>query len=174
MTDTPEFSRVVGVAEALQAPVNRRIEATPEERAALAARLDLIELRELSAQLELRGIAGGAALRLTGALTADLDQRCVVSLEAVPVQVAEAIEEEFLLAPESADDVPLETEISEREPLAEDALDIGEIVTQCLSLALDPYPRREGADLAAAQGAEAGGVEAGPFADLARLKRNGE
>lgn len=174
MTAKPEFSRIVSIAEALQAPLRQKIVADPAERAALAKRLDLLALRDLRADLELRGIAGGTALRLTGTLRADLDQRCVVSLEPVPACLETPIEEEFVLGAEMEAEVELDAEIPDREPLVGDTLDVGEVVAQCLILALDPYPRRAGAELAGEPvSGEAGGEES-PFADLARLKRNSE
>jgi uncharacterized metal-binding protein YceD (DUF177 family) len=171
---TPEFSRIVSVAEALQAPLEQVIEADPAERAALAERLGLLELRALRAELRLAGIAGGTALRLTGTLHADLDQRCVVSLEPVPVRLDVPIDEEFALGAEMATEVELDAEIPDREPLSGDALDIGEVVAQCLSLSLDPYPKRSDAELAGAPVAGQAVEEGGPFAELARLKRNRE
>ena len=67
-------------------------------------------------------------------------------------------EDEVVIDPE-ADDPP--------EPLGDGQVDAGEIVTQQLALALDPYPRAPGSALTA----EAGAAPAeSPFRVLAALK----
>jgi hypothetical protein len=55
------------------------------------------------------------------------------------------------------------------EPLAGDAIDIGEAVAQEFSLALPPFPRSPGASVEAAMPSP----EEGPFAGLSRLVDRG-
>ena len=75
------------------------------------------------------------------------------------VQGAVPVEEEVVIDPE-ADDPP--------EPLGDGLVDVGEIVTQQLALALDPYPRAPGSELPA-EAAPATPAES-PFRALAALK----
>ena len=164
-----EFSRPVALDRATAAPHFREIIATEAERAALARRLGLVALDLLSARLNWRREASGT-ISLEGELEAQVTQTCVVTLEPVAarvtdrfvrhfVQGAVAAEDEVVIDPE-ADDPP--------EALGDGLVDAGEIVTQQLALALDPYPRAPGSmlpdDVARATPSES------PFRVLAALK----
>ena len=52
-------------------------------------------------------------------------------------------------------------------------VDLSALLIETLALAIDPYPRREGEDMASL-GVDLGEGEGGPFAALARLKDKGE
>jgi hypothetical protein len=56
--------------------------------------------------------------------------------------------------------------------MADDTIDLGEVVVEQLALTLDPYPRAPGAvfDPAALPGYEAPEAEVSPFAALVKLK----
>jgi uncharacterized metal-binding protein YceD (DUF177 family) len=136
----PEFSRIVVVDELERGDeISREIEAGEEERRALAGRLDLMELGKLAASVTLRRVGGGEVVQATGRLEADVVQRCVVTLAPVPGH----IEEEFaeLFAPEGYRSAEHEEEEDLPEYFDGRQIDIGEMVAQLLSLALDPYPR---------------------------------
>ena len=183
----PEMSRPVSPERLGEAPYETRVVASEAERAALAARLGLLELVRLEARLTLRRGAPGARLRLEGHLEAEVVQACVVSLEPVAgtieadfVQVyqleppleASALEAPSGAAPEVT--VGPGSEDEDPEPLEGGELDLGEAVAQELALALDPYPRAPGTRVPEAYRAEDQGEgEAGrhrPFAALKALK----
>jgi len=133
-------------------PIERRIEATAEERAALARRFDLLALDRLEAVATLRRIAGRDAIRVELRLVADVVQRCVVTLGEVPSRIEDA--GVVVLAPESAPtrevvlDAALDAEAEEEvEPLTGNEIDLGEMAAQNLAVALDPWPRVPGATL---------------------------
>lgn len=185
----PEFSRVVGRGEIARGETLRDIAADERERAALARRFDLLALDSLEARLRLRpeGSQGRPGLvTLEGRLSAAVVQRCVVTLEAVPAVVEEELALLFSLAgpgepggPAAAMEVEVDAEGEDPpEPIGPQGLDLGEVVAEQLALALDPYPRAPGADLAALADdvgvsgvAEQPDAPAGPFAALAALKR---
>jgi len=163
-----EFSRLVTLDEIAESDgVERSIEAREDERRALAVRFDLLSLDSLAASVTLRRLPGGPVVRVDGRIVADVEQRCVVSLE----PVADHIEEEFteLFAPEGYE--PPEEMEEEELPEAFDAggIDIGELVAQHLSLSLNPYPRAPGVEMPAGhmESREAGATEPRrPFAGL--------
>jgi uncharacterized metal-binding protein YceD (DUF177 family) len=141
----PEFARPVEVPQGPGRETVHAIAAGADERAALAARFALLALDRLEAEVRLRRLAGGL-VRLSAALRADVVQACVVTLEPVPSR----IEEDFSLlygAADEAREIVLDGEDETVEPLAGNRIDIGEAVAQQLSLALDPFPRVEGARL---------------------------
>ncbi len=150
---TPEFSRRVDVSRMGRLEHRLDIKANEEERAALAARFDLVELAELAAELVLKKRGGGATgavvVELTGRWHARLAQRCVVTLDPVPAALSDDVRLFFgTLAAPAADADPLDDEGSP-EPIEDGVIDVGEAVVQLMGVALDPYPRAPGAELPA-------------------------
>ena len=153
-------------------------EATAAEREAIAALLELPELRALKLVYRLRR-GGGGRYHVTGRLTADVTQTCVVSLEPLPTTVDVPVEVEFwprrlldelqVRAAESDPD-PL---FGWPEPIAEGKIDLGPFLYESFATALDPYPKREGAHFEWADEApkEVGETLTSPFAALEQLKR---
>ncbi len=143
----PEFSRPLALDRIGSSALIQTLEASPDERVALAARFDLPALNRLTARLSVRRVRGGKYVGVTGHVSGDAVQACVISLEPVPVLV----ESDFALvlgpidaAPERGE-IELTGEDDELEPWPEEGLDLGEITAQYFSLALPPYPRAEGA-----------------------------
>jgi uncharacterized metal-binding protein YceD (DUF177 family) len=167
----PEFSREVALDER-QGLRRFQLEASPTERAALARRLGLIELVSLAGTGFVRPGPGGR-WTVEGHLHAMVLQSCVVSLEPVQSTVEDSFELSF--APMDDDDTA-EVDLSadaDTEPLPLDGkLDVGEILAQQLSLALDPFPRAPGVGPGdRIESLEEGPARVAPFADLsARLR----
>jgi len=165
MTGAPEFSRPVLLARIGAEPLRRDIAAGAAEREALARRFDLLGLDQLAARVELLR-RGGDMILLHARFEALFVQECVVTLD--PIDGALSGEFELLYGPPDAEEAAagLVGDAVAFEPLAADAIDIGEAVAQEFSLALPPFPRSPDADAAAT---EASAEAAGPFAALARL-----
>ena len=146
---TPEFSRLLLVAQIGMTETSRSIEATPEECARVAARLGLQSLLTFTATFRISRQAGGDEYLAQGRLHARAVRNCVVSLEdfTEPTDFAftirfvteEASEDEALEAPYDYEDGPDEV-------LYENGtLDLGEAAVQEYALSLNPYPRKPGA-----------------------------
>jgi uncharacterized metal-binding protein YceD (DUF177 family) len=152
------------------AAVTERISATPAERDALARRLGLRELNALSAVLRLER-RPGALIHVGGRLEADVVQTCVVTLVDFPSHVEDGFEADFGDAPaEFGEDISLDLDYDPPEPIEGGAIDLGELVAQYLSLALDPHPRAPGATLDPAL-ADPHSEARSPFAVLKKLKQ---
>jgi len=164
---TPEFSRIVALARIPQAGREERLEARPEECAALARRFGIPAVNRLSAVLRLRPEPGGAVLA-EGRMEGEVVQHCVVSLEPVVQPVAEAVALRIL--PEGAD-FSEDPEGPDEVAAEGDAVDLGEALAEQLALALDPYPRAAGAALPGEGEAATEPPATGPFAALAALRR---
>lgn len=171
-----EFSRIIDVAALGAGEVVREIDATAEERAALARRLGLNAIAALAATVRIRQ-RGRRLVEVTGSFAADLEQTCVVSLEPVPAHITRSFRQ--LYSPDAEEPTgevvirPDEDEEDVPEPLIADRIDIGEAVVQQLAVALDPYPRKPGARIPpeySGTGDDDG--RSGPFAALARLRRS--
>jgi uncharacterized metal-binding protein YceD (DUF177 family) len=152
------------------------IEASPEERAALAARFGLGAIDSLRAEIALE--QKPRAIRATGRLSAQIMQPCAISGEDFPVTIDEPIDLRFVednARPATAEEeIELEADDCDEIEFSGDMFDLGEAVAQTLGLAIDPYAEGPNADAArAAAGIVQEGEQDGPLAALlAGLKRD--
>ena len=152
-----------------------RFEATPAELAVAAKLLDLPDCRNLSIDFELKPMAGRAPgnFRLLAQFKASVVQSCIVTLEPVASKIDERLDIE--LRPESAEaDGVVDSgdllSTAETDTYAEGRIDFGRLAFELLSVSLDPYPRKAGAEFA--EDANAGKTEMSPFAALAKLRKS--
>lgn len=177
----PEFSRPL-TPEALERSEGETLaaEADTAERAALAERFGVPAV--LSLGYRARATRWGRdGWRIVGQAEARLEQTCVVTLEPVETVVTEPFDRRFV--PESALDRPspggeleLDSAMVDGPDGFSGSIDLGEIAAEAVALGIDPYPRREGAEvgrvLSGPKGAEPLTDEAArPFAGLAALRR---
>ena len=162
-------------------PESYTAKATPEECQALMQRLDLEDLKDFSFHAYTMKWRNG--IRVTGSIRADVVQRCIVTLEPVPDRISETFDRGFL--PERdivADTKPgQEVEIEDDPELGDlpdilgETLDLGELATEALSLALNPYPRKNEEEPVYIQAAPPGKTpiqdqDTKPFASLAAYR----
>lgn len=134
------FSRPVRVDRLPPEGTEVVVEAGPEERAALARDLDLPDLRALVGRFRLAG--SPHRVQVTGRVTADLAQTCVVTLEPVDATVDEAVDVDFS---DPGAFRGTDAEGAEMpDPIVNGAIDLGGLAAEFLALGLDPYPRRPG------------------------------
>lgn len=151
------------------------VEADAAARAVLARRFGLMELAAFRAQVTMRRRRDTGWIEVKGTLTARVVQECVVTLEPVSGEISAEIDELFDDDSQVGGvEVDLDPVAEEPEPIEGDSLDIGEVIAQNLSLAIDPYPRAPDADGPTGDtGDDPDGEGAGrtsPFAALALLK----
>ena len=146
---TAEFSRLVPLASLVSAGYRQRIAAEPAEREALAARFGLVALDRLAADVVLHRQAGGIVL-LEAVFEAAFVQSCVVTLEPVHRTITERFALRYGPPGKAEADIMPAAEEPAFEPLAGEAIDIGEAVAQELSLQLPPFPRLAEAAIGAA------------------------
>ena len=165
----PEFSHVLRQDRASDRPQPLHLAANAEERSALARRFGLLTLDRLEA--DLTWWRDGADLRLSGTFSADLAQACVVTGEAVPARISEPLTIRFSsAAPDDGDEIELDAEDCDSLPYDGLSADAGEAVAQGLALALNPYPRAEGADAVLKSAGVISEEDAGAFGALAALR----
>ncbi|MDX2157965.1 MAG: DUF177 domain-containing protein [Hyphomicrobiaceae bacterium] len=148
--------------------------ATSDERAGLAAALEILGIESLTLKARLRPRAGGRFM-LEADLQADVTQACVVTLDPVATRVEGRLEIDFRPADtieEQAEEELTGSALDEPdvEPIENGVIDLGRIVYEELASRLDPYPRAPGAELERTE-AGPGADAAHPFARLAVLKR---
>lgn len=170
----PEFSRPLMVERVPAHGVEESIEATPEERARLARRFGLPAILDLKAHFETKPWRMGG-LVLKGVVEAEIEQVCVVTLDPFLSRIEEEFQR-YYLGETSVGRHPavlsLESfEGDEPETVESGAVDLGEVAAETLGLALDPYPRKPGAEFAADVSAPTD-KSTHAFENLAKLKKS--
>lgn len=162
-TSIGPLSRPVSVAHLTADGVDEKVEATVEERAALAADFGLEAIHSLTGSFALTG--SPRRVRVTGRVDAAITQTCVVTLEPFDSVVEEVVEAEFA-DPDLAARLAGEQE-EPPEPMEGSSIDLGRLTAEFLALGLDPYPRKPGT---AFSFETEGDADASPFAALGRLR----
>ncbi len=185
----PEFSFPLDVTSLAPSGKSYSIKASAAERARVAKRLDLQDIKTLTATVDVKPAAGGF-IKVTGQVDAAVVQTCVVTLVPVPATVSDAISARFITEERAAkekvkrakakargdEEEIVEVDLDDPPEVAKGGrIDLGEVAVAHLALALNPYPRAPGA----AFKPEAWGLEpekaeitpASPFAALAKLKK---
>ena len=166
---TPEFSRTYRL-DSLGGLKTLEIEASADERAALAQRFGLQDVAELKAQATVTPVAAG--IEVAGHMKGRATQSCVVTGGPVPAFVSQNFAVRFV-APDAtpeAEEIELNAEDCDIMEHDGQAIDIGEAVAQTLGLALDPYPRSANAEARLREAGVLAEGEAGPFSALAALR----
>lgn len=171
---TNEFSRIVTPDRLGGAKLTESIEASSAERAAVARRLGILAVDRLTARLTVKNF-GRDLVRVQGPWDAEVQQACVVTLEPVAQRVVGELEASYEAAgrsgPQDDGEVLVDPEAADPpEILPDEGIDLGELVVQELAVALDPYPRAEGAEVPREYRPPQVEEEEGPFAVLKRLK----
>lgn len=155
-----EWSHFYDVEDLESKPERLTIEASEEELEDVSRRLQIIGIKNASAKLVLKREQGGRVIHVSGELTALVIQECVISAEPIETTIVEPVEGWFADKDKTVSFVAakrdreadksnnLEVELMEEredpEAVLNGAIDLGELVTQHISLALPPYPHKEG------------------------------
>jgi hypothetical protein len=169
----PPWSLPVAVHEV--AETGRHVELVADEaaRTAVAQAIGLRSLPRLAASFDVTR-HGREGLHVVGRVSATVGQTCVVTLEPIENEVEEAID--LVFAPPIAPELPEDGAGGRRvavddgpEPLHGGTVDLGAVATEFLTLAIDPYPRKPGAEFTppAAEDDES----TRPFAALGALRK---
>ena len=154
-----ELSRPISL---LKLPRGIVVRATPEECAAVAARMDLPAIQSLECFFSLAAEDDGVSIFAEGRLRAEVTRVCVASAEEFATPVEEDFEIRFVPAGTERDDP--DPDLPDEIPYEGMTIDLGEAATEQLGLALDPYPRMDGATLPEFDEDE----DTSPFSVLAR------
>jgi uncharacterized metal-binding protein YceD (DUF177 family) len=159
---TIEFSRPVELSKIRAKGLMIVVQATSEECAAIAVRMELPAIQSLECRYELTRDIDGVSVLAKGRLLAEVIQTCVTSAE----DFAARVEEEFTIrfVPAGAERDDPDPALPDEIPYEADAIDLGEATAEQLGLALDPWPRIEGATVPVIED----GDETSPFAVLAQ------
>jgi hypothetical protein len=160
-TDRP-FSHWID-RKAVDGPLTLTVTADAKARAAIVAAFGLVGLAKLSGRFALAPQPDGQILTRLD-MTAQVTQRCIVTLE--PVEQAITERAALILADASLEEPEdwLDPDQPDWVPISGPTIDLGALLTDQLALALDPYPRKPDAELPDAARA----ARENPFAKLKR------
>ncbi len=161
------FSRTIRAGHIKEASQEHVVVADEAARAALASLYKLAGIALLRGAFVLRHEQGGT-IAATLEMQARVTQTCVVTLEPFEVRIDERSVLRFVPArslPEGEEEEldPERLEGPDEIPYINDLIDLGAALAEQLALALDPYPRKPGAELPE----EYRGEPETPFAALA-------
>jgi len=164
-----EFTRMFDVRSLPAAAI--RLEATPQECAALARRFGIVAIHAFEASVEM--VKDGASVDAAGRLAARLVQSCAVSGEDLDVTLDEPVAMRFVppAAPHRPDEeVELEADDCDEIEFDGTQFDLGEALAESLALAIDAFLTGPGAEEARRKAGIIDAEASGPFAALKGLK----
>ncbi|WP_421913467.1 YceD family protein [Mesorhizobium sp.] len=141
------------------------IETDVAQRAALAEEHELLSVEKYRADLLVAPWKRNG-VKVTGRVEADITQACIVTLDPVEAHIDEEIEALFLPEAsklgrqgfEGGGEILLDADGPDSpETFSGDTIDVGALAEQFFGLAIDPYPRKQGASVEAKD--EAGSAE---------------
>lgn len=179
-SDVP-FSYPVKVGHISANAVTVRLSANADELAGIARLWKVNAVNSLTSELQIaRWKKDG--VRIRGHANATITQNCVVTLDPIESTLSEDIEQifvpegsrlarmvldergEMILDPDG-DDIP--------ETFVGDTIDAGAVICEILALAIDPYPRKPGAEFKGhIESTEKDDVKPSPFAVLKGWKKD--
>jgi hypothetical protein len=158
------------------------IDASPEQRAALAREHGLLDVKNFHADLVVSPWKRDG-VSVSGRVEGDIVQECVVTLEPIDARIDEEVSAVFIPEGSNLERYDrLSTAEMILDPEGPDApesfsgthIDVGALAEQFFALGIDPYPRKEGIEPLAMADVEEGNLPLGTLAQkLAGLKRKG-
>lgn len=141
------------VAQIPDVGLHRELEASAAERQAMAEAAGVREILSAHASFDVVPKSGGR-VQVTGLVRGRIGQTCVVTLDPIESEIEEEVD--LMFAPEAearrladlieqGQDGEAPEVADPPEPITGGIIDLGRLATDALFLAIDPYPRKEGA-----------------------------
>ena len=182
-----EFSRPVKVEHIDRKGTKENIEATSEELAILAGRLNVSTVKNLTAKINVEALSDRMTYYVNGTVQGEVEQESVISGDLVASTITADIEAwsvnhahvaSFEKEQKKRDEVSEEEEYEikdekdDPEVIKEGVIDIGEVAVQFFALNIEDYPKTDAEKNKSGDYIEVDPEEAkpNPFAKLAELK----
>jgi len=162
-----EFTRIFDLTLPSHFNGKQKIIATSEECEKIVKRMGIASLSELSSEFSFSSNDEMSRFEITGRIYANLTQNCIVTGLPVEEEINEPLHIKVRLGEE--EDLPDESlmDPEDIEYTKNAKVDVGELVVQYLSLAINPYPRKEGVETIRGDQEP----KKNPFAKLETLKK---
>jgi uncharacterized metal-binding protein YceD (DUF177 family) len=173
-TEPAPLEHFYDLGDLTQAGSEVRVVAAPETLPGLAVWAEVEAVKVFSAKVQMKRL-GSNRFFFAADLDVDLVQSCVVTLEPVESHISRHLERELHLSPKMPDAAGELTLSAGDEDVPETITslnyDLAAPLLEEFSLAIDPYPRKEGAAFTPPEGTES--AKESPFAVLKALKDRG-
>lgn len=166
MNKSSEMPKIIEVRELSNKPKVIKWSAEAQELKALAKRLNVLSVDDLTAEVKLQK---GDLIQVNGHFDAHITQSCVVTGQPIKEAVSDSFEEFFCLHSRHDAPIDLDMESPDIEAIEDGRIDVGELVIEYLILGLNPFPRKSDVPLVVAGDEE---KRENPFAVLEKLKKN--
>ena len=164
------YSEMVRINQ-IGAGLKRRLEPDSEARHRIARALDLQELQDFSAEMDVTPTPSSSAWTLKGRVTAHAVQTCGLTLDPLPADVDRRFSIQLVeSAPQETDEIEVTLDEDDVDPIEDGKIDLGQYAVEQLALSLDPFPRKPGAEFVQPEEP----AEISPFAALKALKPRDE
>ena len=142
----------------------RQLTISPPQSAydAIASRIGVVALKDFTATLDVGRSSSAHVVEINGAIKATVTQKCAITLEPIETVIDDKFDAFFadhaaavpfergkqeLFTKNGIVELPMLDEKDDPEPIVDGKIDLGELATQYLSLAINPYACKEGAVL---------------------------
>ncbi len=150
-TESQEFSYIVNIDNIANKGLRIKIKASSSDLKGLARRFNLLSLENFHINFHVKPVSGGNKISVTGDMTADVIQACIVNLSPVSSKINEELQLNFTTIDGNIANNKTNSNISlnddDCDMIENNMLDLAEVAAQQLSLIIDPYPRSDNADL---------------------------
>jgi hypothetical protein len=172
-------SFIANVAHLPQKGMPVVITADEAQRARLAQQHGVLSVERWTAELLIAPWKRNG-VKVSGSVAADITQECVVTLEPVQAHISEEVSAIYFpedsklgrLGFHEAGEVRLDAEGPDSpETFSGDTIDVGALAEEFFGLAIDPYPRKEGAVLDADAGPDVEDEHFGPLHEKLKALR---
>lgn len=160
------YSETVRVNQ-IGAGLSRTLEPDADARKRIARALDLQGLEDFVVDLSVVPTPSTSEWTLSGRVTAHAVQTCGLTLEPLPVDVDRRFSIQLAeAAPQETDEIEVTLDEEDADLIEDGKIDLGQYAVEQLSLSLDPFPRKPGAEFVQPEEPK----EISPFAALKALK----
>ena len=150
VSEKPPFSYLVKVAQISHHPTELHLKADAQQLEALASFWRVSSIEELSADLKIRRWKKDG-VKILGEVRAKVTQACVVTLDPVPAEIVEEIDQTFVPEGSALARIPANDQgemiIDPDGPdlpdvFSGDSIDVGALAAEFAAMGLEPYPRK--------------------------------
>jgi uncharacterized metal-binding protein YceD (DUF177 family) len=169
----PPLSHKISIASLPRMGQHVALKASESVCLQIAHQLGLPSIQRLDAHFHIVPSRSGI-MRVTGEVKAQVEQLCIVSLEAFPYDISETVDLRFIEADKLGKPAKAEVERTLEDedppdPIYDGVIDLGELAVEFVALSLEPFPRKPGVELPVQLNIT---KEESPFAVLAALKKS--
>jgi uncharacterized metal-binding protein YceD (DUF177 family) len=140
---TVELSRPIDLSKVGAGGLRIEVTTRETEREALALRMGIPAVHALTCSYLITRDPGGETFTAHGTLTGRVTRVCVVSAEDFVTPIEDVFTIRFV--PEGTEQEDPDPDDDDEIPFSGTVIDLGEVTSEQLALALDPYPRMPGA-----------------------------